>query len=244
MTTSVSESCWRVIPVGKGEFRLRVRYGKIGRLRWLSHLEVLHALERAVRRAGLAYAVTHGFSPHMKVAFGPALPVGTAGENEYYDIWLTRYTRAEELLELLVAAMPHDLGPTKAAYVPDSEPSLGAALCIARYHMEVAGKESSEELVHAALKGLVDSGTLTVTHKGKQKVFDLARSLPEEIRVTESADGSRIELTVRIGPQGSLRPEALLRAALDAASVDASVVRVTRSDTLIETQEGLWARPL
>jgi len=205
---------------------------------------VLHALERTVRRAGLPYAVTHGFSPHMKVAFGPALPVGTASENEYYDIWLTRYTKAEELLSLLAGAMPQDLAPTAVAYVGDSEPSLGAALTIAKYHVEVAGKGSLAQQVHAAMKSLVDSGTLTVTHKGKHKVFDLARSLPEETRVTQSADGSRIELTVRIGPEGSLRPEALVRAALEAASLDATVVRVTRTDTLIEQQEGLWARPL
>jgi radical SAM-linked protein len=233
-----------VILVANGEFRLRVRYGKVGRLRWLSHLEVLHALERAVRRAGMPYAVTQGFSPHMKVAFGPALPVGTAGQNEYYDIWLTRYTKAEELFELLLNVMPGDLAPTRAAYVPDSDPSLGASLTIAQYEVEVSGKESSTDQVHAAMKSLVDSGTLTVTHKGKQKVFDLARSLPKETRVTESADGSRIELTVRIGPEGSLRPEALVRSALEAASLDASVVRVTRTDTLIEAQEGLWARPL
>jgi len=233
-----------VIRVANDEFRLRVRYGKVGRLRWLSHLEVLHALERMVRRAGLPYAVTHGFSPHMKVAFGPALPVGTAGENEYYDIWLTRYTKAEELLSLLIGAMPQDLAPTAAAYVGDSEPSLGAALTIAKYHVEVAGKGSLAQQVHAAMKSLVESGTLTVTHKGKQKVFDLARSLPEEMRVTQSADGSRIELTVRIGPEGSLRPEALVRAALEAATLNATVVRVTRTDTLIEHQEGLWARPL
>ena len=33
----------------------------------------------AARRAGLPYAVTQGFTPHMRIAFGPALPVGTAG---------------------------------------------------------------------------------------------------------------------------------------------------------------------
>jgi radical SAM-linked protein len=230
--------------VAKGEFRLRIRYRKTGRLRWLSHLEVLHALERAVRRAGLPYAVTQGFSPHMKVAFGPALPVGTAGENEYYDIWLTRYTKAEELLAALTNAMPSDLAPTHAAFVGDREPSLTASLTIARYEVEVTGKESSAEQVHAALNRLVELGTLTVTHKGKQKVFDLARSLPEETRVTQSADGSKIALTVRIGPEGSLRPEALVAAALESASADASVVRVTRADSLIENEEGLWARPL
>ena len=230
--------------MANGEFRLRVQYGKVGRLRWLSHLEIVHALERAVRRARLTYSITHGFSPHMKAAFGPALPVGTAGENEYYDVWLTRYTSAEELLKLLISATPVDLAPSKAAFVADSEPSLTASITIAKYVVRVEGKESQAEKVHVALAGLVESGTLEVEHKGKHKVFDLARSLPEETRVSESAGGSEIMLTVRIGPEGSLRPETLVRTALESASVDASVVRVSRTDTLIETEGDVWARPL
>ena len=221
-----------------------MRYGKTGRLRWLSHLEVLHALERSVRRAGLPYAVTQGFSPHMKVAFGPAMPVGTAGENEYYDLWLTRYTRAEELLGLLVSATPGDLAPAHAAFVADAEKSLAAALTIAEYVVEVEGRESSAEQVHAAVRSLVDSGSLEVAHKGKIKVFDLARSLPKETRVIRSADGSTVEFTVRMGPEGSLRPEALVRAAIESASLEATVVRVTRTETLVELEEGTWVRPL
>jgi radical SAM-linked protein len=180
----------------------------------------------------------------MKAAFGPALPVGSAGESEYYDIWLTRYTRVEELLELLREATPQDLAPTAAGFVAESEPSLTAALTIALYELDVTGKESSAEKVRAAVSRLVESGTLSVTQKGKAKVFDLARSLPKETRVTESAEGSRVVVTVRMGPTGSLRPEALVRAALESASLDASVARVTRTDTLIETEEGGWARPL
>ena len=63
-------------------------------------------------------------------------------------------------------------------YVADSEPSLTAAITIASYGVEVIGKESSAEEVRAALKRLVDSGTFSGEHKGKTKVFDLARSPP------------------------------------------------------------------
>ncbi|WP_417304102.1 DUF2344 domain-containing protein, partial [Ellagibacter isourolithinifaciens] len=45
-------------------FRLRLTFAKQGRLAMLSHLEVARALERTVRRAGLPYAVSQGFSPH------------------------------------------------------------------------------------------------------------------------------------------------------------------------------------
>ena len=230
--------------MARGEFRLRVRYGKIGRLRWLSHLEVVHALERAVRRAGLPVAVTQGFSPHLKAAFGPALPVGTAGDNEYYDVWLTRYTDSRELLKLLARATPRDLAASEATFVADSEPSLGASLTIAKYRVGVTGEEADSDRVREALGDLVDSGTLHVEHKGKHKVFDLVRSLPEETRVSQSADGSEIALTVRIGPEGSLRPEALVRAALESAQLLASVAHVTRTDTLVEREGGVWARPL
>ena len=239
-----SRFVWRVIRVANGEFRLRIHYHKAGRLRWLSHLEVLHALERAVRRAGLAYAVTQGFSPHMKVAFGPALPVGTAGDNEYYDVWLTRYTEASEVLSSLRDSTPHDLAPLGAKYVGDSEPSLGAAITIAVYRVTVAGEESTSSQVRMALESLVGLGSLTVQRKGKDKVFDLARSLPKEACVSEKDGRSEVEIVVRMGPEGSLRPEVLVSQALSHASLDATVSHTTRTDTFIETTEGNWARPV
>jgi radical SAM-linked protein len=230
--------------VADGEFRFRVCYGKLGRLRWLSHLEVIHSLERSIRRAGLPYAITHGFNPHMKAAFGPALPVGTAGENEYLDVWLTRSTDAMEALSLLKDSTPADLAPLDARYAADKEPSLTAAITIAKYVVDVIGKESSTEDVRVALNGVVGTGSLSVEHKGKHKVFDLARCLPEEVRVEDHQGGSRVLLTVRMGPQGSLRPELLVREAIREASLEAAVTHTTRTDTLIEVEEGVWVRPV
>jgi radical SAM-linked protein len=243
-TSWALRSCWRVSDVASGDFRLRVRYGKTGRLRWLSHLEVLRAIERSLRRSGLPFAITQGFSPHMRVAFGPALPVGTGADSEYYDVWLTRYTSVEQAFASLTAATPDDLKPTKAGYVAGSEPSLTAAITIARYHVAVDGKESQPENVRSALESIVAAGTLETEHKGKLKVYDLAHCLPKEACVTATAEGSAIDLHLRMGPSGSLRPDVLLRAALDAAQLDASVAHTTRTDTLIEEEGGLWARPL
>ena len=73
-------------PNAQSLFRLRVRYRKTGRLAYLGHLEVIHTIERIVRRAGLPYAVTQGFSPHMRVGFSSALPVGTSSTCEWYDL--------------------------------------------------------------------------------------------------------------------------------------------------------------
>ncbi|MDR3307856.1 MAG: TIGR03936 family radical SAM-associated protein, partial [Coriobacteriales bacterium] len=108
----------------EGSFRLRINYRKAGRLRFLSHLEVVRALERTIRRAALPYAVSQGFNVHMKHAFGPALPVGTAGLDEYLDIWLRAYLPPHEVMERLQAVCVCGLPVIGAAYVPASDKAL------------------------------------------------------------------------------------------------------------------------
>ena len=229
--------------MASGEFRLRVAYGKTGRLRWLSHLELARALERGVRRAGLPYAATHGFSPHMKIAFGPALPVGTAGTREYFDVWLAEFLGVRKALERLKESLPADLQVIDAVYVSDRRPSLTAGTLIGEYDVCVEGEEVGTEEVQTALGKLTASGELVVEHKGKTKVFDLARSLPKEPRAREVDGQLRVAVTVRMGPEGSLRPEVLLRAAFDTSMLQSAVIEVTRTDTFIETEEGVWSRP-
>ena len=110
-------------------FRLRVRYRKAGRLAMLSHLEITHALERIVRRSGLPFALSEGFSPHMKMAFGPALPVGVGGEQEVFDVLLTSYVAPDRALSALVEAAPEGLAPIQATYVePSARPRPSRSL--------------------------------------------------------------------------------------------------------------------
>lgn len=227
-----------------GEFRLRTCYAKAGRLRYLSHLEVVHALERSIRRAELPVAVTQGFNPHMKIAFGPALPVGTEGLREYLDLWLTRYTGVEDVLAAFRKASPADLAPVEARYVADNAPSLTAALTIGMYRIDVIGEEITAENVHESLARVLAAGELEVEHKGKHKVFDLSRSVPKDMNVRGRDGDVSIDMAIRMGAQGSLRPEALVRAALRSYPQDAYLVRTTRLDTLIEDEEGVWSRPV
>jgi len=225
------------------EYRCRVAYRKGGRLRFLSHLEIVHSLERAIRRAQLPYAVTQGFSPHMKIAFGPALPVGTGGEREYLDVYLTRYDDPDEVLARLVSASPEDLVPVAAQYVGAKEPALTAVATIAVYEVKIEGPDVTEQEVQTAVDAVMSAGELVVEHKGKQKIFDLARSVPKEPRARSTSQGVVVDLTVRMGQHGSLRPEALLSEALRRASLPGTVTAVTRADNLIETEEGVWTRP-
>ncbi len=58
-------------------------YRKEGPARFLSHLNVMHLLERAILGSGLQLRHTEGFNPHPKIASSPALALGMAGKEEY-----------------------------------------------------------------------------------------------------------------------------------------------------------------
>lgn len=170
-------------------FRLRVAYVKQGRLRYLGHLEVLRTIERIVRRAGLPYAVTQGFSPHMKISFTSALPVGTASVCEWYDVYLETYVPARRALSALRKASPADLAPYAAGYVDLRAASLSAALTHAAYRATVELDDASSLARHLPqgapsvgralqiLNAFKAHGSITYIRGRKNKKMDLVSTL-------------------------------------------------------------------
>lgn len=77
-------------------YRYRVCFAKRGMSRYLSHLETSRLFQRAGNRAHWPIAYSGGFHPHPRVSYGPSLPVGVAGEREYFDVLLTEDLDAAE----------------------------------------------------------------------------------------------------------------------------------------------------
>lgn len=95
--------------------RVRLRFAKRGRLRFLSHRDVARSVERAIRRAGLPVAHSHGFNPHPRLSWIGAAPTGCASEAEYVEIGLTRALEPAQVATALDAALPDGLDVLAAA---------------------------------------------------------------------------------------------------------------------------------
>ncbi|WP_419052648.1 TIGR03936 family radical SAM-associated protein [Collinsella stercoris] len=201
-------------------FRLRVAYPKLGRLKYLGHLELIHTVEQIVRRAKLPYAVTQGFSPHMRIAYTSALPVGTSSTAEYFDVYLTELVPAEQALCQLQAAAPVDMRPLAAGYVELRRPALTAEIDEVHYLLELIvapGASVAEGELAQVLSGWLEHGAVIPYRRGKKsKSLDIAHVL-KGARHAVAPDGNIwLELATRCDNDGSLRPEILI-AALDQA---------------------------
>jgi radical SAM-linked protein len=209
-------------------FRLRIRFAKQARLRWLSHLELTRAMERLVRRSGLPYAVTSGFNRHMRFAPGPALPVGTAGLAELFDVWLTEYVPTAEAMALLRLAAGQALPIINLEYVPSKAKGLQATHTVGWY--EVLFKApglTADDITEALMEAC--QGPIEVPHKQKAKAFDLPEVVlgsPEVVSVAgDMPGGLAMTCCILAGEQGSLRPDQLLSAVFGDAVEVASVTR-------------------
>lgn len=204
-------------------FRLRVRFIKQGRLRYLSHLELLHACERIVMRSHLPFAITQGFSPHMRIAFGPALPVGVASDDEWFDLVLQSYLPAAGALARLQACAPEDLMPQDAFHVDMRAASLSAALTLARWEAHIYPVDSLLRRCLApgdlarSLQGLTEEvlqeGSISYLRNGKPKTVQLHGRVAEPLQFTscaEPADGVQLRFATRSDEKGALRPDVLL----------------------------------
>lgn len=204
-------------------FRLRVVFRKAGRLALLSHLEVARALERAVRRAGLPFAVSQGFSPHMRIAFGAALPVGVGGEREFYDLFLTRYVAPAKCLEALRAASPDDLMVLECAYVEHAAPAASVAYPLSTYRVDLTAPVGEWPVPDA----------VTVVRKKKEKELAVAEYLAGEMLLAD--DGRSVTFALEAKPTGSLRPDKLVDACLalmpeESRPQRAALTRIAQSD--------------
>ncbi len=185
-------------------FRLRATFVERGRLALLSHLEVAHALERMVRRAGLPFAVSQGFSPHMKIAFGSALPVGVGSTCELFDLQLTDYVAPDKVLAALQAASVPDLMVQSCAYIEPRAQAASVAFPFSTYEVRFA------QPVDPAAWCVPE--TVEVVRKRKQKVLQVADFLTEGFVFAD--DGCSATFTLEAKPTGSLRCDTLLEECL------------------------------
>jgi len=95
----------------------RLHYAKLGPAAFLGHLDVVRALPRVLRRAGLRAFYSQGFHPKPQMTFGPALSLGVASLGEWVDLKLEDELEDVELLERLARAVFSGLQPLEVRRV-------------------------------------------------------------------------------------------------------------------------------
>lgn len=151
-----------------------LRYRKAGPLRYLSHLDLNRAIDRAVRRAGLPVKYSQGYNPSAQIGYAHAMPTGMAGARELCQIELERPLPADEVHRALCEQLPEDLCPVETEVVSGERRKHISGSTVAEYEIELAPDESFgvADLKEAADQ-LLEAGSLPVVRETKSRTRNI-----------------------------------------------------------------------
>ncbi|HEY7916383.1 MAG TPA: TIGR03936 family radical SAM-associated protein [Acidimicrobiales bacterium] len=163
--------------------RIRLRFTKLGRIRFTSQRDVARMWERALRRAGLPLAYTEGFSPRPQLSFGLALPTGCESLAEYLDVVLdahrpeTADIEVEALPGRLSHLLPAGIEVEAAAPVERRAGSLQQEVTSCSWAMDIAGISRGD--LEAQVRILLASPVVPIVRerKGREEHDDLRPSV-------------------------------------------------------------------
>ncbi|MEW6096129.1 MAG: TIGR03960 family B12-binding radical SAM protein [bacterium] len=127
------------LPITK--IRVRIKFTKEGDIKYISHLDILRLLMRAIRRANIPIAMSQGYTPHPKLSFSHPLAVGISSQAEYADLDLYRPVKLEELISRFNQVLPQGIKILQADFVATKPKSLTSLINRLLYKIELKGEE-------------------------------------------------------------------------------------------------------
>jgi radical SAM-linked protein len=188
--------------------RLRIRFAKIGRVRWTSHRDVARMWERALRRARLPVAYTEGFSPRPKLSFGLALPTGCESQAEYLDVALREPVAPDEVMSTFSSLLPVGVDVVAAQVLPEGAGSLQEEVTSCRWEIDVPllDPDGLDRVIARVLGAEVLS--VTRERKGRPVTDDLRPSVLGLSSAGACAGGTLLVAELGTRPRG-VRPAEL-----------------------------------
>ncbi len=229
---------------------VRIKYAKPNAGRFLSHLDLPHAWERAIRRTGAPLAFSQGYNPHPKLSFGSALSVGTTSDGEYMDVELTKDIDAQAFRQSLAETLPPALTLLELAVIPKKSAALMSVINRAAYRVTV-------RLVHAVQQAELDAVMMQFLALEEVKVLRFKKNSRDKREVDIRSgiftltgqvqpEGERImlEMLLQTGSEGNVRPDEVVMGLMQAGlPVVEDIERIHRLGLYVE-QEGQLHSPL
>ena len=204
---------------------VRIFYTKLGRMKFVSHLDMNRLMIRVIRKSGIPVWYTEGFNRHIYINYAVPLSLGFEGVYEVMDIRLTEDNFSfEETVKRLNAAAPEGI-----EFLSAEEPVLPTVdIAFAEYEL-IFDPENAH--LYEKLKEFLSKESVICQKKDKKgriKEFDI---IPK-IKRAEFTEYKAL-LVLSAGNEGNLNPSLVLNTFFeqtDAAPVFCKVKRIMLFD--------------
>ncbi len=176
----------------------RAFFSKMGRAKYISHLDLSSVIIRAMKRTKLPIWQTEGYNPRTYVTFMLPLSLGQEGEHEAMDFRMLEDVPAGEIRDRLNAALPADIRVTEVTVPKDKNTDITAA----RYRIESSADPEK-------LRALCEKEQINIEKRTKKgsAIVDL-----KQLMTDVELDGNVLRVTFPAGTTFNINPSLLFEA--------------------------------
>lgn len=148
---------------------VRIWFNKTGMSRYISHLDLMRTMTRAIRRSKITLWYTEGFNPHPYMTFSLPLSLGMESVYESMDIRIEGDISNEEIYSALKKVMPAGIDIT-AVTEPQLDPKF---IAFGDFDIIFSDVDDTEAFISSVTQ-MLESSELIVQKlgkKGRRKVY-------------------------------------------------------------------------
>lgn len=146
------------------KINLRAVFEKSGRAVFISHLDLLRTMQRAIKRSGIPVWYSQGFNPHIYLNFPLALSLGVTSRTEFMDFAVTEECDNAAIVERLNSVMPEGLHIISIDEPVYANKEIG----FAEYSIEFRSDQTAEFMLEA-LNDMMAMNTIEIDKRSKSK---------------------------------------------------------------------------
>lgn len=184
-------------------FSYRIRFTKMGKVRFLSHHDLMRMFERALRRSGLPLRFTSGFHPHPIMAFPLALGVGLESVDEVMEFELVSWVAPRKIEDDLGSEFPEGV---KLKIAETFDRKKRSFVDFVEY--EATGLESAEKSGDRVSQ-FFKEGEVWIDRSSDKRTRRI-NIRPYTLAVEYEND--RLLLRIQVTDRGTAKPEEIVRA--------------------------------
>jgi radical SAM-linked protein len=201
--------------------KVEIRFQKGEAVRFISHHDLMRAMMRAARRAGLPVRLTEGYNPRPRIVFPVALEVGVASLDEVAEIEFHQCLDTQEVFRRLASVFPPGLELKSVQEMPPNRAGRIPERILYLLHLQEAEIRIRPERIQALLQA-----TTIPFQRQREKRIQSVELRPALL--SASLKMGDLELEVRPSQSGSARPLEVLSLLTEMPLEDLKRVRVTK----------------
>ncbi len=191
--------------------RYLIKFTKEKDIKFISHLELMRAIHRIIRRSEIPVEYSHGFNPHIQMSIAQPLSVGMYSVGDYLDLNMVEEVNEEELINKLNSTSTKDIKFLEAVLIKNKEnskkaPQAMAAIDAANYRIKI--KYENTDVLESELQELLEKKEWNTEKRSKKGVKEVdIKGLIRDFNYKIGKSMITIDALISCGSRENLSPK-------------------------------------